>query len=161
MNKEQSQYWIRLLPYWHWSNSESNLAAPWGWHCFAETRNSHPVNKEAYNSVHFFVNLYIFYDAHSTSIKKGTGVFMQLTTSGGRFRSLPTDDQKVFLSKKSKNCGRKSSNFVAFHDRDPNCYTTSPRKPRCLSLFTLPSIAQLHGMLEPDNARCCHIDNQT
>jgi hypothetical protein len=27
--------------------------------------------------------------------------------------------------------------------------------------FTLPSTAELHGMLEPDNAGRCHIDHQT
>jgi hypothetical protein len=31
------------------NNSERNLAAPWRWHCFAETCRSHRVNKEAYN----------------------------------------------------------------------------------------------------------------
>jgi hypothetical protein len=30
-----------LLPYWHWSGSERNTVAPWGWHCFAETCSSH------------------------------------------------------------------------------------------------------------------------
>jgi len=27
--------------------------------------------------------------------------------------------------------------------------------------FTLPTTSELHWMLEPDNARCCHIDHQT
>jgi hypothetical protein len=30
-----------LLPYWRSSGSERNIVAPWGWHCFAETRRSH------------------------------------------------------------------------------------------------------------------------
>jgi hypothetical protein len=41
-------------------NSERILAAPWGWHCFAETCSSIRVNKEEYNLVHFwsiFTNL--------------------------------------------------------------------------------------------------------
>jgi hypothetical protein len=48
-----------LLPYW-WSNSERNVAAPWGWGCFAETCRSHGVNNEAYNLVHLLVNLRIW-----------------------------------------------------------------------------------------------------
>jgi hypothetical protein len=30
-----------LLPYWRWSGSVRKTVAPWGWHCFAETRRSH------------------------------------------------------------------------------------------------------------------------
>jgi hypothetical protein len=48
-----------LLSYWHWSNSERNLAALWRWHCFAETCRSHRVNKAAYILVQLLVNLYI------------------------------------------------------------------------------------------------------
>jgi hypothetical protein len=34
-----------LLPYWCWSGSESNIVAPWGWHCFAETCRNHRKRK--------------------------------------------------------------------------------------------------------------------
>jgi hypothetical protein len=50
-----------LLPYWRWSNSERNLVAPWGWHCFEETCRIRRANKETYNLVHSLVNLYIIY----------------------------------------------------------------------------------------------------
>jgi hypothetical protein len=42
----------------------------------------------------------------------------------------------------------------------PACY--EPQETLDASPYiTLPSAAELHGMLEPDNAGCCHIDNQT
>lgn len=86
--------------------------------------------------------------------------------TGGRFRPLPSEDRKIFVFKRGQKkivSGKdpiSSLSMTAIQPLVSACY--EPQETLDASpCFTLPSSAELHGMLERDNAGCCHIDHQT
>jgi len=77
------------------------------------------------------------------------------------------ETEKCFLvergKKKKKLAAKDAASSLSMTDIQPlvsACY--EPQETLDASpYFTLPSTSELHWMLEPDNAGCCHIDHQT
>jgi hypothetical protein len=65
---------LLLYLYWHWSDSERNIVAPWGWHCFAETCRGHRKNKINKYRIQWIllIILYIFENARYKNRKSIT-----------------------------------------------------------------------------------------
>ena len=76
---------------------------------------------------------------------------------------VKTENSFLFETGKKKLAGKDAASSLSMTEIQPlvsACY--EPQETLDASpYFTLPTTSELHWMLEPDNARCCHIDHQT